>query len=304
MISKENEIDKISQIKFRGVDMNYKSILGALLTILLISTATAQFSKANVEVEAQNLPRKARQDIRNLGQNIPQYFTDYEWFDNPYNINIPIRINLYASSVNTSGNDRRFTGQLFVATESGDQQFIEKKINFVYNTNQSLIHDETIRPLSSIFDFYGYVILAGIMDTYDIFGGEELYEKAQSIASRAQYSQYSAGWNDRMEKIENIMNLPEYRKFKYYFWKIIDLENRDKTEKISGVIDKMLKNLEEVYNINSTERNTTLFINARKRDIIGLLLDYGTELQRQKLIKIDSRNAKYYKKRIKEYKNK
>ncbi|MCF7741201.1 MAG: hypothetical protein K9N00_05340, partial [Candidatus Marinimicrobia bacterium] len=83
--------------------------------------------------------------------------------------------------------------------------------------------------------------------------------------------------------------------------KIIDLENRKETKKIPANIDKMLDNLESIFEINSSERNTIVFINARKGALIGLLLDYGTEEQRQKLIQLNPQNKKFYQQKIEEY---
>ena len=268
---------------------------------ILITFCAAQISDVNVTIECSRLSRQERQDLKNLEMQIPGYFTNYKWFDNPYNINIPIRINIFANSVTQIGNNRTFSGQMFVSTMAGDQRFLEKGMKIIYNKNQTLIHQEMISPLVSIFDYYAYVLLAGEMDTYELMGGDNLYEKARDIASRGQYSNYSAGWADRLKELNEILDLPEYRKFKYYFWKIIVLENNDETKKIPETIDQMLDNLESAFEINSSERNTMVFINARKEALIGLLLDYGSEEQIQRLIELNPQNKKFYLNKIEEY---
>ncbi|HMA61809.1 MAG TPA: DUF4835 family protein [bacterium] len=284
--------------------MKSKIVLSLILAVFLVINMSAQFSDAEIKIECSRLSREERQDLNNLEMRIPDYFTNYDWFENTYGINIPIRINIFANSVNQAGSNRKFSGQMFVSTVSGDQRFLEESFKFIYNENQSLIHQQMIRPLSSIFDFYAYAILAGEMDTYELMGGDNLYEKARDIASQGQYSNYSDGWSERLKDLNKILDLPEYRRFKYYFWKIIDLENNKETKNIPANIDKMLNNLESIFEINSSERNTIVFINARKEAMIGLLLDYGTEKQRQKLIKLNPQNKKFYQRKIEEYNSK
>lgn len=284
--------------------MKSKIVLSLTLSVFLIINLSAQFSEAEVKIECSRLSREERQDLNNLEMRIPDYFTNYDWFESKYSINIPIRINIFANSVNQAGSNRKFSGQMFVSKASGDQRFLEESFKFIYNENQSLIHQQMIRPLSSIFDFYAYAILAGEMDTYELMGGDNLYEKARDIASQGQYSNYSDGWSERLKDLNKILDLPEYRRFKFYFWKIIDLENNKETKKIPANIDKMLDNLESIFEINSSERNTIVFINARKEALIGLLLDYGTEEQRQKLIQLNPQNKKFYQQKIEEYNSK
>ncbi|MCF7886506.1 MAG: TRAP transporter TatT component family protein [Candidatus Marinimicrobia bacterium] len=283
--------------------MEFKKVFLVLaLSLYILTPLIAQISDVEITIECSRLSREERQDLRTLEMKIPGYFTNYEWFDNPYNIQMPIRINIFANSVNKTGNNRKFSGQMFVSTLSGDQRFLEKGMRFIYNKNQTLIHQEMISPLASIFDFYAYALLAGEMDTYELMGGDNLYEKARDIASRGQYSNYSEGWAERLKELNKILDLPEYRRFKFYFWKIIDLENKGETTKIPENIDLMLENLESAFDINSSERNTTIFLNARKEALIGLLLDYGTKEQRQKLIELNSQNKKFYQNKIEEYK--
>jgi len=281
--------------------MNSLKAFIVILGLSFLANIFAQISDVEITIECSRLSREERQDLKTLELRIPGYFTNYDWFDNPYNINMPIRINIFANSVNQTGNNRKFAGQMFVSSLSGDQRFLEKGFRFIYNKNQTLIHQEIIRPLASIFDFYAYVLLAGEMDTYELMGGDNLYETARDIASRGQYSNYPEGWDERMKDLNKILDLPEYRRFKYYFWKIIDLENNGETKKIPENIDIMLDNLESIFEINSSERNTTVFINARKKALIGLILEYGTEEQIQKLIKINPQNKKFYQSKIEEY---
>lgn len=281
--------------------MKFKIFLLLSFVIVLTAIGYSQISEAEVTIECSRLSREEIQDLKTLERKIPSYFTNYQWFDNPFNINMPIRLNIFANSVNQTGNNRKFSGQMFVSTASGDQRFLEKGIKFIYNKNQSLLHQEMISPLASIFDFYAYVLLAGEMDTYELMGGDNLYEKARDIASRGQYSNYSDGWSDRLKELNKILDLPEYRKFKFYFWKIIELENAGEVKKIPETIDLMLSNLASIFEINSSERNTIIFIDARKEALIGLLLDYGTDEQIQKLVELNPQNKKFYNKQIEKH---
>lgn len=73
--------------------------------------------------------------------------------------------------------------------------FKDNKINFEYNEGDPLVFSENTFEgnLTSILDFYAYLIIAIDFDSFSPRGGEPYYKKAQDIVYRAQSSGES-GW--------------------------------------------------------------------------------------------------------------
>ncbi|MBO8131684.1 MAG: DUF4835 family protein [Candidatus Marinimicrobia bacterium] len=268
-----------------------KSVLAMpFLTLLLF----AQFVDVQVEITSDKLPERERADLLVLEQQLPSYFEDYDWIENNFGIEIPLRIKIYPQSVNNSGFQRSFSGQFYIYNEYGDTRFLEKNFFFVYNTNQPLIHLEMTDPLTSPFDFYAYLFIACEMDTYDPLGGNPYFEKAREIASRALISEWPQGWQDRIKRLDEVRNLRDYRMFKYYYWQIVDLIDQGEVEQVPEIINKCLSSLKKVFEVNEREIYTHRFLDAHAREFITFLKKYGNEQQIKTLLELDPDNKEIY----------
>ncbi|HET6567277.1 MAG TPA: DUF4835 family protein [Rhodothermales bacterium] len=73
-------------------------------------------------------------------------------------------------------------------------QFTDPNLQFNYTQGSPLVFDlEHYDPLTSVIDFYAYVMLGYDYDTFDAFGGTRYFETARRIAERAQ-SVGAQGW--------------------------------------------------------------------------------------------------------------
>ena len=276
-----------------------KTIFLLIVTLCCSITAFGQFVDVQVNIEIERMSEQERRDLKTFEQQLPAYFENHDWIDNVFGIQLPIKIDIFPQGVNSDGFERVFTAQLFISTNSGDQRVFEKGFKMVYNTNDPLTHSTMIHPLTSVFDFYAYILLAGETDTYEILGGNHCYDKAKEVATRAQMSERPQGWRSRLHDLDELTALRYFRKFKYYFWTIIDLENRDQKDKIPENIDEALSNLEKMFRINARERHTHIFLDVHAKDFMAVIKDYGTKLQQEKLIKLNPDNEKLYKKILK-----
>lgn len=272
-----------------------KRILVGMLLSLLIVSGFAQFHDVTVEISVDRMPEKERMDLKTLEQTLPAYFENYEWFDNTYGIEIPVKISIFPEAVSASGFERVFTSQFLISTASGDQRFFEKSFKFVYNTNDPLIHSDLIRPLTGTLDFYAYMLIAGEMDTYEPLGGNNIYDKARDVATRGQMSDRASGWKSRLQELDEIQRLRDYRLFKYHYWLAIDNIDAEKPKEARAAIDKMLEHLERLFQINARERYTHVFLDVHARDIAEIIRDFGAPQQLDKIIALDPDNEAIYK---------
>ncbi|HCL00058.1 MAG TPA: hypothetical protein DHW42_08155 [Candidatus Marinimicrobia bacterium] len=269
-------------------------ILSAFVVVFFISIASAQIVDVTVEISIDRMPETERNDLKKLEQLIPPYFENYEWIENTLGIEVPLKISIFPQSVNASGFERIFTAQMFISNAAGDQRFFEKNFNFVYNTNSPLIHADMIHSLSGTFDFYAYLFLAGELDTYEPLGGSSVYERARDIATRGQISERPAGWKQRIQDLDEILRLRDYRMAKYYYWSAVDLLYQKKNKAVPGAIDNMLEHIAKMFEQNARERYTHIFLDVHARDIAEIIRDLGTPKQSDKIMALDPDNEEIY----------
>lgn len=279
----------------------YRCIIKLVVILLITMTLLqAQFIDVQVEIKSEQLPQKERMDLQKLAQDLPYYFENFDWIDNVYGMQVPLKINVYPQSVNDNGFERIFTAQFFISTHIGDQRFFEKGMKFVYNTNDPLSHTEMFHPLTSLLDYYAYLLLAGEADTYEPLGGNTLYSKARDIASRAELSERPTGWAQRSRDLDEMLMLRDYRMMKYYYFSIYDAHINGETGNIRETIDKTLKHIEDMFEFNDRERFTHIFLDVYARDFMFYLKQYGTVMQQNKLQDLDPDNREVYKKILSE----
>ncbi len=271
----------------------YKS---ALIILILVSVSLAQFVDVEVKIETNSLKPQEQSDLEYLNDQIKSYYEDYEWTENEYGIALPIRVSMYIQNATLSGTERKFSGQVIFVTHSNDIQLLEKQLKFVYSQNESLMHTPEIKSLPTILDFYAYFLIGSEQDTYEPLGGTSIFEKARSIASRAQMSNYAAGWTERLKTLNEYLDLRFFRKYKYYYWSIIDLETNGEKDAIHEAIDQALYYLEKELEINNRNRYIHLFLDAHAKDLADLLTLYGNKEQQEKLLALDPDNRNIYQK--------
>jgi hypothetical protein len=275
--------------------MKSLKFLSSLIFMLTYSLLCAQFTEVSVEISVDRMPEKERNDLKTLEQLIPIYFQNYSWFENNYGIAIPIKISMFPEGVNTTGFERTFTSQIFISNQSGDQRFFEKNFKFVYNQNDPLNHSDMVLPLQGTLDYYAYMLIAGELDTYDPLGGNILYEKARDIANRGQLSTHPSGWKQRLQELDEITRLRDYRMAKYYFWNAIDLLDQKKAAEVPEAISQMLEHFDKMFEVNARERYSHIFLDVHAREIAEIIRDYGTPTQKTTIMELDPDNNNVYK---------
>ena len=117
------------------------------------------------------------------------------------------------------------------------------------------------------------MIIAGDLDTYDLFGGEKYYKLAESIAVSGKESSFNRGWDNRKNKSEDIKENYNLRKAKLYFFISKDIFS---TKNYNDDLNHNLKIFHQnILNIDSeigNDKNTKIFLKSHANEI-GLMLD-------------------------------
>lgn len=209
--------------------------LSILLGFAGLQSARAQEFNCTVSVDIQRLSGNNFGFLKELEQNVYEYVNNHAWtedrFEEEERIDCRIDINFEQAITLTS-----FKAQLIVASRrpiynttqyTTVVQFIDNNWQFDYVQGKPLtLNLEQYDPLTSVIDFYVYMMLGYDYDTFSELGGTPHFERARRIAERAQ-GLSAMGWSEvgsdrgRMDLVTQILD-PRYRPlrlayFNYHF---------------------------------------------------------------------------------------
>lgn len=276
--------------------MNNASFLKTTIPLLLFIfgicgislTSFAQEIDAQVTIDKSQISGTSIDYVDDLPDRIEEYINQFEWTDTHFNeherINVAIQINLLAVE------NYNFEAHIIVrsqrpiynsARETVVLIFSDEDWNFEYRPNRSFIHDELqFDALTSLIDFYAYIILGFDFDSFDKLGGDPYFQQAQNIASLARSSSAS-GWSqssNRRNRGQLISNLRQtsYEPFRtavyeYHRYGLdIFLDNpKEARQKILQALEKM----QEAQRQTSNNLLFDTFFNAKYREITSIFED-------------------------------
>jgi hypothetical protein len=174
-----------------------------ILAFLPAQNAHAQEFNCRVTVNYELLTGSDFGFLDQLDERIEEYINDRAWTNDRYEdverIDCTIQITLEEALTLTS-----FRGRLVVAMRrpiygtsqsTTVVQFTDPDLQFNYTQGTPLIFDlERYDPLTSVLDFYAFIMLGYDYDTFSEFGGTLYFAQARRIAEKAQ-SLGATGWS-------------------------------------------------------------------------------------------------------------
>lgn len=199
--------------------------LAAAATMLVASAAflAAQEIDATVTVNSDQLSPAARQEIVAFGDDLQRYINDTRWTGSPWEGE---KIKVTFSVIFTGYNGSNYSARLVVGSQrninsseklSPMVKIMDEAWNFQYVRSQPFIQDQTrYDPLTGLIDFYVYIAIGLDLDSYANLGGASTYEKAWTLAQRAQVRNDVDGWSTQVSpgtysRYELIRELTESR---------------------------------------------------------------------------------------------
>ena len=266
-----------------------------LITILSSGVSFAQFGDVDVSFDDRLLRDGDRQELLSLKDEITRFFQNTEWDEEYSDLEIPLHIQIIFEGTSSKGSEQIYLSQALFSN-GVDQRYFDKSFQFTYNESGSLYYDAVLfNPLSSFLAYYANLILAGEADTYEQKGGNKFYEIARAIALRGAASDYSSGWSERI-RIENLLSsnhgLRKVRLATYYG---IESFEYGKLESATKQFINMIAGLDEVYNQNSRDHYTMLFMNGHAERLTEILSILRQDSILNDLIELDPDNREIYK---------
>jgi hypothetical protein len=199
----------VQAMQYSRIPRRLRRLIGGVALVAAIAalgaptSAQAQALDCNVSVDYSQLQGADYQFLDELEQKIREYLNNNTWTDDRFleyeRINCSMQLIMQEATSLTN-----FRARLIVASRrpiyNTAQSTPVVRINdtdlrFEYSRGTPLqFNPETFDPLTSVLDFYAYVLLGYDYDTYSELGGTPYFERARRIANLAQGSGGS-GWS-------------------------------------------------------------------------------------------------------------
>ncbi len=266
----------------------YLLLLGAL-------NLSAQEIDADIKVDATNLDDIQQQSVSQLARDIEAYIENTDWTFDDLPTDFTIQATIYLDSYTETGSEQVYTGKAFWGN-GDDQKYFDKSWQFAFNQGDALIHSRTFNSLTSFLDYWVLTILGSDLDTWNQFGGSQLYTEARQVARNGTNERYSLGWKDRLEDIDYLSRNQNYRKMKFAYYEAIDLwDNNQKSEAIRKT-DEFITNLEISIKRQDSRIFTQNFLKAKYKELSDFLWEVGELSYFQRLMKVDEDHRSHYEK--------
>jgi len=285
-----------------------KSILTFFL--LLTSIISAQELNCKVDVNFESLPVANREILRNFASVVEAYINTARYTNDDYATKIDCSMSIFFLS---AAGDFDYSAQIVVSSQRpvyrSDRNSPMIAINdgqwqFQYQPGQSLYANQTtFDPLTSFLDFYALIIIGMDQDSFESFGGNQVFLRAIDIANLAATSNKNFGWTpsssvySRNGLVADILK-EQYSAFRgsifdYHYG--IDIYSQNKQlgqQKIVELIDILWDWYQKKGSITSVYVRT--FFDAKYGEITELLRFYPDSEIFSKLKKIDPPHTSKY----------
>jgi len=258
--------------------------------LVAVPRLAAQQLDPAITLQADRLDPTYQSNLENLKYDLEQYIIEYDYTDDAYGTKVPILYQIYFEQARETGTQTSYTAQLLV-TNRTDQRYFDKTWEFPYASGQTYQHG-IYTAVTSVIDYYAYLVLAGEVDTYGRLAGTPYYNTAREIINRA--SGLGRGWQDRLKRLDDLQNHRNLRILRYTFFDAYwDYQESSTSDAIIGFRDSM-ELIREILDRNRDDKYTKIFLegNADKMAwLAGELEEYDAL---KTLIAVDPDNKNVY----------
>ncbi|MCS4221789.1 DUF4835 family protein [Salinibacter ruber] len=287
--------------------------LAVLGTLLLASPADGQELGCRVQIDDSQISGAESEFdfLDDLERQIREYMNQRSWTDDVFlpheRISCSMQIVLQ-ESISLS----EFQARLVVTTRrpiyGTSQSSVVARVNdpewrFEYSRGSSLNHDlDRYDPLTSVLDFYAYLILGYDYDTFSPLGGTPFFDRAQTVADQAEGSG-DPGWSSvgtQQTRVQLLSNLraqrhePLRRVYYKYHRKGLDRFVQE-TETARKTLMEVLRTLRTLRDRLSQSYALNLFFATKNQELTAIFEESDLEGQAQGLlVQMDPSHSSQY----------
>jgi len=289
--------------------INPRYLLIALLLVVIgfnfsISTLFtplhAQRIVSNITVILKQLPEKKQMELTEFYRVIENYINNFEWIEDDQGGELRISMQFLLTDISISG-ESRYRANLLVSNEK-DVQYFDKRCKFAYQLNEQLYHGAAqLNSLTTLIDYYVYLILGHEFDKFSRYGGNPYFRLAQQRAEQGRFGlgHFVEGWDFRQKEIDRILS-ERYKPFRLmkdiFFYGIYLFDDKNEKGKGRTYIYDAIQRIEKGLKLDATTKEDyEKFLNAYSTTIVQTFKDspqanevFGT------LIRIDPEHKATY----------
>ncbi len=281
----------------------------AVLLVASMAPLFAQGIQCTVNVNYQSVASANKDQLIDLGNDIKDYINNFQWGADNVPDKITCSIDIFVQSAT---GENSYLAQVFVGSQrpiyksnrgTAVMRLKDDSWEFTYVKGRPLNHNPmTFNDLTSVIDFYMYLVMGFDADTYDMMGGTTYFQRASDI-SRLGRTSSQKGWQpsttgyNRSQFIDDLF-LPTCQPLRqasylYYFTGLdsLAINPARAQENIMRAIDIIAK----VRN-NVEPRNLAIraFFDAKYQEIAEIFANYPDRTVYRKLSIIDPNHQKTY----------
>ncbi|WP_178988089.1 type IX secretion system protein PorD [Winogradskyella schleiferi] len=258
-----------------------------LFTLLLTTVGFSQELNCTVAVIAQQTGNENNVVFKTLEKQLNEFINNTKWTGKNFgaqeriNCNMVINVNQYNNDSFSASLQVSSSRPVFNSTYSSPvYNYNDRNFNFQYLEFQNLVYNDNQfeSNLISVLAFHVYMILGMDADTFELNGGDEYFEQAQTIASYSQQLN-GQGWKledglqSRFALIDNLMS-PAFKGLRTTMYKYhiegMDIMNEGAKEgkmKIIAALDE----LQKVHRVRPNSYVMRVFFDAKADEIMEIL---------------------------------
>ncbi len=280
-----------------------------ILCLLLQPSALSQELNVSVTINHQNIPSQFREDLDSDFQDKVLEYMNRRWTQEDFGgEQIPVELTFFFQSATPN---YQYSVQLFVGSSrpiyNQDRNTIVNRLMdenwiFTLTPGRPLTFDEySYDPLTTVLDYYAYLIIGLDFDTYEPYAGTPYLERAADMARIAQRSG-GAGWEGttgRYSRLGYVEELLSSRNLKYreavfhYHYNGLDLLALDQHRGLESIVES-IEILGEIKRTDPQNVPVRIFFETKNREIAEILLDYSDRSVYDRLSMIDPANRATY----------
>jgi len=258
-----------------------------LFAFLCTTVGFSQELNCTVNVIAQQTGNENNVVFKTLEKQLTEFINNTKWTNKNFGAQERINCSMVINVMDY--NNDSFSASLQVSSSrpvfnstysSPVYNFNDKSFNFQYLEFQNLIFNDSQfeSNLISVLSFHVYMILGMDADTFELNGGDDYFEQAQTIASYSQQLN-GQGWKledglqSRFALIDNLMS-PSYKDMRTTMYKYhmegmdaMNVSAKEGKTKIIDVLDDLLK----VHRVRPNSYLMRVFFDAKADEIMDVL---------------------------------
>ncbi len=258
------------------------------MLFIVLGTVCAQELNCRVEVNTSQLEGTNKSVFETLQGAINEYVNTTRWTNAQFSPNEKIDCTLFFNITKYDESTGRMEGSLQVQSTRPVYNssytttlinFKDNKIDFAYMENEPLVYSETNmeNQLTQILNFYVYLILAVDFDSFSPHGGDQWFERLETIVHQGQSSGES-GWKafedtkNRAAVLGSFID-PSTRVIRdlYYNYHLQGLDQMSVSpDKGRKAIDNSLDILTDVHKVSPMSVGLSMFKDAKLDELVNV----------------------------------